>query len=53
MIRFRLHYDQVEDAMKYLRENDEATIKFYQGNAFHGGSSELRRPEGDRDRAGR
>ena len=20
--------------MKYLRENDEATIKFYQGNAF-------------------
>lgn len=29
-----LAYDQVEDAMKYLRENDEATIKFYQGNAF-------------------
>ena len=27
-------YDQVEDAMKYLRENDEATIKFYKGNAF-------------------
>ena len=26
--------DQVEDAMKYLRENDEATIKFYKGNAF-------------------
>ena len=24
-----LTYDQVEDAMKYLRENDEATIKFY------------------------
>ena len=29
-----LSYDQVEEAMKYLRENDEATIKFYQGNAF-------------------
>lgn len=34
-------YDQVpltaelvEDAMKYLRENDEATIKFYKGSAF-------------------
>ena len=26
--------EQVEDAMKYLRENDEATIKFYKGNAF-------------------
>jgi len=26
--------DQVEDAMKYLRENDEATIKFYKGSAF-------------------
>lgn len=26
--------DQVEDAIKYLRENDEATIKFYKGNAF-------------------
>ncbi len=26
--------DQVEDAMKYLRENDEATIKFYKGNPF-------------------
>ncbi|MBR5741427.1 MAG: elongation factor P [Firmicutes bacterium] len=26
--------DQVEDAMKFLRENDTATIKFYQGNAF-------------------
>lgn len=26
--------DQVEDAMKYLRENDMATIKFYKGNAF-------------------
>ena len=29
-----LTYDQVEDAMKYLRENDEATIKFYKDNAF-------------------
>ena len=29
-----LTQDQVEDAMKYLRENDEATIKFYKGNAF-------------------
>ena len=29
-----LAYDQVEDAIKYMRENDEATIKFYQGNAF-------------------
>jgi elongation factor P len=27
-------YDQVEDAIKYLRENDEATIKFYKGNPF-------------------
>ena len=29
-----LMYEQVEDAMKYLRENDEATIKFYKGAAF-------------------
>ena len=29
-----LMQEQVEEAMKYLRENDEATIKFYQGNAF-------------------
>lgn len=29
-----LPYELVEDAIKYLRENDEATIKFYQGNAF-------------------
>ncbi len=29
-----LTYDQVEDAIKYLRENDEATIKFYNDNAF-------------------
>ena len=26
--------DQVEEAMKYLRENDEATIKFYKGSPF-------------------
>lgn len=26
--------DQVEDAMRFLRENDVATIKFYKGNAF-------------------
>lgn len=26
--------DDVEDAMKYLRENDEATIKFYRGSPF-------------------
>lgn len=29
-----LSEDQVEEAMKYLRENDSATIKFYKGNAF-------------------
>ena len=29
-----LSADQVEEAMKYLRENDEATIKFYKGSAF-------------------
>ena len=27
-------YEQVEDAIKFMRENDEATIKFYKGNAF-------------------
>ena len=26
--------EQVEEAMKYLRENDEATIKFYNNAAF-------------------
>lgn len=26
--------DQVEEAIKYIRENDEATIKFYKGAAF-------------------
>lgn len=29
-----LSYDQVADAIKYLKDNDEATIKFYEGNAF-------------------
>ena len=29
-----LHHDQVEEALKYLRENDEATIKFYKGAPF-------------------
>ncbi|MGI6177773.1 MAG: elongation factor P [Eubacterium sp.] len=29
-----LSKDQVADAIKYIRENDEATIKFYNGNAF-------------------
>ena len=29
-----LPFEQVEDAIKFMRENDEATIKFYKGNAF-------------------
>lgn len=29
-----LNQSQVEEAMKFLRENDEATIKFYKGEAF-------------------
>jgi elongation factor P len=29
-----LMQDQVEEAIKYLRENDTATIKFYKGAAF-------------------
>lgn len=29
-----LAHDQVEDAIKFMRENDEATIKFYKGSAF-------------------
>lgn len=29
-----LMQEQVEDAMRFLRENDEATIKFYKGSAF-------------------
>jgi elongation factor P len=26
--------EQVEEAIKFLRENDDATIKFYKGSAF-------------------
>ena len=29
-----LSYDLVEDAIKFIKENDEVTVKFYQGNAF-------------------
>ena len=29
-----LNEEQVEEAIKYLRENDVATIKFYKGSAF-------------------
>ena len=29
-----LNQDQVEDAMKFLKENDEATIKFYNNEPF-------------------
>ncbi len=29
-----ISYDMVEDAIRYLRENDEATIKFYQDEPF-------------------
>ena len=29
-----LTWDQVEDAIKYIRENDEVTVKFFQGKAF-------------------
>ena len=29
-----LAYELVEDAIKYIKENDEVTVKFYQGNAF-------------------
>lgn len=29
-----LSFSQVEEAIKYLRENDTATIKFYNGSAF-------------------
>ena len=29
-----LAYDQVEEAIKFMRENDAATIKFYKGSAF-------------------
>ncbi len=27
-------YEMVEDAIKYMRENDEATLKFYKGQPF-------------------
>lgn len=29
-----LNYDQVEDALKYLKENDNATIRFFKERAF-------------------
>ena len=29
-----LNYDQVEDALKYIKENDPVTVKFYKGKAF-------------------
>jgi elongation factor P len=29
-----LNYSQVEDALKYLKENDNATIRFFKGEAF-------------------
>ncbi|MCQ2553677.1 MAG: elongation factor P [Clostridia bacterium] len=29
-----LSFDLVEEAIKYLRENDTATVRFYQGSAF-------------------
>ncbi|MCM1437917.1 MAG: elongation factor P [Roseburia sp.] len=29
-----LNYDQVEDALKYIKENDTVTIKFLHGTAF-------------------
>ncbi|MFI3209816.1 MAG: elongation factor P [Peptostreptococcaceae bacterium] len=29
-----LNYEQVEDAIKYLKENEVAKIRFYQGQAF-------------------
>jgi elongation factor P len=29
-----LNYDQVEDALKYIKENDPVTVKFYKGAAF-------------------
>jgi elongation factor P len=29
-----LNYDQVEDALKYVKENDSVTVKFYKGKAF-------------------
>jgi elongation factor P len=29
-----LNYDQVEDALMYIKENDSVTVKFFKGNAF-------------------
>lgn len=29
-----LNYDQVEDALKYIKENDPVTVRFYKGAAF-------------------
>lgn len=29
-----LNYEQVEDAIKFLKENDSATIRFHEGQAF-------------------
>ncbi len=29
-----LNYDQVEDALKYIKENDKVIVKFYKGVAF-------------------
>ena len=29
-----LEYDQVEDALKWIRENDPVVVKFYKGKAF-------------------
>lgn len=29
-----LNYEQVEDAIRFLKENDSAVIRFYQGQAF-------------------
>ena len=29
-----LNYDQVEDALKYIKENDNVIVKFFKGSAF-------------------
>ena len=29
-----LNHDQVEDALKYIKENDVVTVRFYKGSAF-------------------
>ncbi len=31
---YLMNYDQVEDALKYIKENDPVTAKFYKGKAF-------------------